>query len=138
MAAEIQQTSDITYRVYDWDRTDGNGNKRELHLEQSMKATKEFDEESKRNFQIQKNAISNMVDCNYFTTNIFEVHHQVDRDYSELDSFIILMCVEGSAEISTNGITESVKIGETLLLPAKAENTRFSSKGARFIEVYVD
>ncbi len=137
VAAEIQQTSDITYRVYDWDRTDSLGCKRELHLDQSINSTKEFEEESKKDFKVKANDISNVVNCNYFTTNIFEVKHQFDREYSNLDSFVILMCVDGSSDVTINGCTESVQTGETILLPASACNTHFTSRGAKFMEVYI-
>ena len=137
VVAEIQQTSDITYRVYDWDRTDSSGNKRELHLDQSVEATKKIEGDSKKDYQVDANSVSNVVNCNYFTTNIFEVNQSFERDYSKLDSFVILMCVEGDVEITTNGVTESVKIGETVLLPARVGSTQFSSNGARFIEVYI-
>ncbi|SCX99399.1 mannose-6-phosphate isomerase, type 1 [Nonlabens sp. Hel1_33_55] len=137
VAAEIQQTSDITYRVYDWDRIDNSGSKRELHLDQSINSTKEFEEESKKDFKVKANEISNVVNCNYFTTNIFQVNHQFEREYSNLDSFVILMCVEGSCKVSINGCTESVQTGETILLPATATSTHFSSRGAKFMEVYI-
>ncbi|PRP66232.1 type I phosphomannose isomerase catalytic subunit [Nonlabens agnitus] len=137
VAAEIQQTSDITYRVYDWDRTDSSGCKRELHLDQSVKSTKEFEEESKKDFEVKANDIANVVECNYFTTNIFEVRHQFDREYSNLDSFVILMCVEGNSKVTINGYTETVQTGETILLPATANTTHFTSNGAKFMEVYI-
>lgn len=138
LAAEIQQTSDITYRVYDWDRTDDSGQKRELHTQLAEQATKQFDSNGKAVYDLQPNASASLVNCEYFTTNILDVtNHQV-KDYSNLDSFVIFMCVEGEAEITTGLHTETVKMGETILIPANAEEVVFSSTNAKLLEVYVD
>lgn len=138
LAAEIQQTSDITYRVYDWDRTDDSGQKRELHTQLAEQATKQFDSNGKAVYDLQPNASASLVDCEYFTTNILDVtNHQV-KDYSNLDSFVIFMCVEGEAEITAGLHTETVKMGETILIPANAEEVVFSSTNAKLLEVYVD
>jgi len=135
--AEIQQTSDITYRVYDWERTDSNGQTRELHLSQSVKASKESSEESKKEFTVKTNRSSNVVACDYFTTNIFRVQNSFERNYANLDSFVILMCVSGIATVTVNGITEVVSKGETILLPATTAETYFFAKQAEFLEVYI-
>lgn len=137
LAAEIQQTSDITYRVYDWDRTDEQGQSRELHLEQSVMATKTFEDTCKSVINTQKNTPATVVDCDYFTTNILEIQTAYERDYASLDSFVILMCVEGCASVTTDGRTEIICKGETLMLPATTESASFFAKDARFLEVYV-
>lgn len=137
LAAEIQQTSDITYRVYDWDRTDEQGQARELHLEQSVIATKTFNAPCKRAVTPQKNAAATVVDCEYFTTNKLEIENTYARDYATLDSFVILMCVAGCASVTTDGHTEIICKGETLILPATTEQASFYAKDAQFLEVYV-
>jgi mannose-6-phosphate isomerase len=138
LAAEIQQTSDITYRVYDWDRTEVNGNQRDLHTEAAIKATKSFPSTGKSNYQLEADKTSNLVDCEYFTTNIFEVKSNQKRDYRNLDSFVIFMCVEGSAEVTINNVTETVTMGETILIPANTDSVTFNSEGSKLLEVFID
>ncbi|WP_178983237.1 type I phosphomannose isomerase catalytic subunit [Winogradskyella helgolandensis] len=137
LAAEIQQTSDITYRVYDWDRTDTNGHQRELHTDFAIAATKSFPSNGKRNYQLKANQTSNLVDCDFFTTNIFEVKSNQKRDYRSLDSFVIFMCVEGTAEVTINNVTEIVDMGETILIPANTDSVIFKSESAKLLEVYI-
>lgn len=138
LAAEIQQTSDVTYRVYDWDRTDVNGNQRDLHTEAAIKATKSFPSTGKSNYQLEADKTSNLVDCEYFTTNIFEVKSNQKRDYRNLDSFVIFMCVEGSAEVTIDNVTETVTMGETILIPANTDSVTFNSEGSKLLEVFID
>ena len=138
LAAEIQQTSDITYRVYDWDRTDKEGQKRDLHLDQSVAATKEFTEECKKDCKVNSNTSSNVVACDYFTTNVLRVNKTFEKSYANLDSFVILMCVEGCASVTVNNKTEIVFKGETILLPANSKEAFFFAKDAQFLEVYID
>jgi len=137
MVAEIQQTSDITYRVYDWDRVDGDGNERELHNDLAIEA---FDFDMPDNFRITydktPNQSNEMVSCPYFTTNYLKIN-QTLKKVNKHDSFIIYMCVDGEAEIITEGFSESIKKGETILLPAAIENYEISSKNVTLLEVYV-
>ncbi|WP_299105587.1 type I phosphomannose isomerase catalytic subunit [uncultured Winogradskyella sp.] len=137
LAAEIQQTSDITYRVYDWDRTDAAGEQRELHTVSAIGATKSFPSNGKSNYQLEENKTSNLVDCDFFTTNIFEVKANQKRDYSYLDSFVIFMCVEGTAEVTVNNLTEVVTMGETILVPANTDSVEFNSQGSKLLEVFI-
>ncbi|MDT0558990.1 type I phosphomannose isomerase catalytic subunit [Ichthyenterobacterium sp. W332] len=138
LAAEIQQTSDITYRVYDWDRIDDNGQQRELHTELAQKATKISTSNGKSDYRLEHNRTSNLVDCDFFTTNIFEVQGPQKRDYKGLDSFVIYMCVEGSAEIIVNNYSEFISIGETVLIPANCIDVIFNAQGAKILEIYID
>ena len=138
MAAEIQQTSDITYRVYDWDRTDDTGQKRELHTHFAEQATKQFDISSKSDYTIKPNKAANLVNCEYFTTNIIDVQTNQTNDYSGLDSFVIFMCVEGTIEITTDNHTETLKMGETILLPAITKEVLINSDNGKLLEVYID
>lgn len=96
LIAEIQQTSDITYRIYDWDRKDIDGNYRELHTEKALK-TIDFSAKNtyKTTYSKQENVASQVVTCPYFTTNILPVKGEKEVDLSRKDSFIIYMCVEG-------------------------------------------
>ncbi len=137
LAAEIQQTSDITYRVYDWDREDANGQKRELHTELAEKATKHFESNGKSNYTLNQDNTATLVSCEYFTTNLLYFNKNQEKNYSNLDSFVIFMCVEGSASISADGHTETVTAGETILLPAKTKSVVINTKSAKLLEVYV-
>lgn len=137
MVAEIQQTSDVTYRVYDWDRVDDDGNERELHNDLAIDA---IDFDMPDNFRVsyskEKNKSNEMVSCSYFTTNYIEVSGILKKE-ENIDSFLIYICVEGEAEIIANGKSEHLKKGETLLLPAAIEDYEISSKKATLLEVYV-
>lgn len=138
LAAEIQQTSDITYRVYDWDRVDNNGQKRELHTKLAEKATKKFKSNGKAIYKLESNKSANLVNCNYFTTNILNVNSNYIKNYKNLDSFVIFMCVEGIVELTAGDVTESLKMGETVLLPAINDEVEFNSQSGKLLEIYVD
>lgn len=137
LLAEIQQTSDITYRIYDWDRTDDFGNERELHTDLAMDAIG-FDMED--NFRVSYDKTSNhsnpMVSCQYFTTNYLKVDNELQKE-NTFDSFVIYICVEGEAEIKTATHSEVIKKGETILLPAAISTYQIVSEGATLLEVYV-
>jgi len=137
LLAEIQQTSDITYRVYDWDRVDDEGNSRELHNDLAIDA---FDFDMKDDFRIQyksdENISNEMVVCPYFTTNFIHVTDSILK-LNTKDSFFIYMCVEGDALIITETTTEFIKQGETILIPAAIETYKITSKNAKLLEVYV-
>jgi len=138
LAAEIQQTSDVTYRVYDWDRVDSNGNKRELHTDLAQKATRVFKSNGKCQYDLKDNVSSNLVNCNFFTTNIFKVKGLHQRDYRTKDSFKIFMCVDGVTKVTVDGYSEYIAIGETVLVPANCKSIVFNSQSAKLLEVYID
>lgn len=137
LLAEIQQTSDITYRIYDWDRTDDAGNARELHTELAIDAIG-FDMPD--NFRVSYNTTSNqsneMVSCPYFTTNFLKVDTELERE-NTYDSFMIYICVDGEAEIKTEEVTEVIKKGETILIPAAITTFQIVAEDATLLEVYV-
>lgn len=137
LLAEIQQTSDITYRVYDWDRRDAQGNERELHNDLALDAI-DFDMEN--DFKVQysksKNQSNEMVSCPYFTTNYLNITETIQKK-NDHDSFIIYIGVEGSANIITENYTETIKKGETVLLPAAITSFEITAENAKLLEVYV-
>ena len=136
--AEIQQTSDITYRIYDFDRTDDQGNERELHTELAVDALNFSDKiDTVRNYDQSVNDLHKIVRCEYFKTNFIAVVGEKEIDYSHTDSFVIFMCVEGSAKISIFGNMESIEFGETLLIPANAASVRIQSEHCKLLEVTV-
>lgn len=140
LLAEIQQISDVTYRIYDFDRKDAKGNKRELHIDWAVDAINyDFREDSKINFTAEKNKSVELVCCNYFTTNILEFNEKVDKDYNQIDSFIIYMNLEGDFLINYDGGSELVKKGETILIPACMETFQLIpiSSEVKTLEVYI-
>ncbi|MEP2171177.1 type I phosphomannose isomerase catalytic subunit [Polaribacter sp.] len=137
MLAEIQQTSDRTYRVYDWDRVDANGNERELHNDLAIDAIDfNLENDYKVNYSKSINQVNEMVDCPYFTTNYLEITNTIKKE-NKVDSFIIYMCVSGEVEIETANATERIIKGETVLIPAAIKTFQISSKNAKLLEVYV-
>ncbi|WP_053977417.1 type I phosphomannose isomerase catalytic subunit [Mangrovimonas xylaniphaga] len=137
LLAEIQQTSDVTYRVYDWDRVDSNGNGRELHNDLAIDA---IDFDMPDNFRVEyptdANKSNEMVSCPYFTTNYLKVDSKLEKKNTH-DSFIIYMCVEGKATIETEGAKETLVKGETVLMPYAIDTFTIDAKDATLLEVYV-
>ena len=139
LIAEIQQTSDITYRIYDFDRVDDKGNKRELHTEEALGA---IDYRKYPNYRTDytpvKNEAVHLVSCPYFTTNVMDYTEDVSKDYSLFDSFVIHVCLEGSYELKYNGESYPVKMGECLLLPNTVDKVELSTKsGFKILESYI-
>ncbi|WP_425658149.1 type I phosphomannose isomerase catalytic subunit [Tenacibaculum ascidiaceicola] len=139
LIAEIQQTSDITYRIYDWDRKDIDGNYRELHTEKALKAI-DFSAKNtyKTTYSKQENVASQVVTCPYFTTNILPVKGKKEVDLSRKDSFIIYMCVEGEVTFFYNNQQEIIRKGETILVPACIDKVEILSEGSsELLETYI-
>jgi len=137
--AEIQQTSDVTYRIYDWDRKTETGSKRELHTELALEAIDLSSEDGHDiAYKIEANATSEIISNSYFKTNIIAVKGEFNKDYSHNDCFIVLMGVAGQSVISLeNGNSEILKQGETLLVPASASKIKIISDEAKILEVSV-
>lgn len=140
MVAEIQQTSDTTYRVYDWDRIDQYGMYRELHVPQAL-YTIDFKKEDSYRTEYdknKKNATVEMVNCPYFTTNFINLDATLAKDYSELDSFVILMSVGGNFTLRYDGGEESVSFGECILIPNALKKVEIHAQGeCRILESYI-
>lgn len=134
--AEIQQTSDITYRVYDFNRRDKNGNLRELHTEQALDA---IDYQKKDDFKVSypksENTTNAMVNCPYFITNYLKLTQNFEKEIGSEDSFHIYMCVKGSGTLSDGKIELSVKQGETILFPASCQKMYVNTNGMELLEV---
>lgn len=140
LVAEIQQTSDITYRIYDYDRTDNEGKKRELHTDLAIDAIDfSYQEEYKTKYNTEKNKSSEIVSCEYFTTNILEFSEKLEKDYHQIDSFIIYMNLAGQFSIEYEGGTVQVEKGETILIPASLESVRLNpiTEEVKLLEVYI-
>ncbi|MCW5517408.1 type I phosphomannose isomerase catalytic subunit [Muriicola sp. Z0-33] len=136
LLAEIQQTSDITYRVYDFNRKDKNGALRELHTELALDA---IDFERKDDFYVSysktRDALNTMVDSPYFKTNYLDLTTNFSQDLSSVMSFVIYMCVEGKATIVNEDGEVDIKKGETVLISADTEAIQILTKGASFLVV---
>lgn len=138
LLAEIQQTSDITYRIFDWNRVDNNGNPRELHTSLAINAIDfEKKDDYKLSYERINNLSSNIARCEYFSTNFLPVKGKVERNYSKIDSFIIFMCVSGNAEIELNNNFERIEMGQTILIPALNKRVNILAESAELLEVYI-
>ncbi|MDB2462688.1 class I mannose-6-phosphate isomerase [Algibacter sp.] len=138
LLAEIQQTSDVTYRIYDYNRVDAStGKERELHNELALDAIDfKYYSDFKTDYNKEVNTSNTLVHSPYFKTNFITVEENITKDYSSLDSFVIYMCVSGDLEIECNNEKYTLKIGETILLPATINNVNILSKKADFLEIY--
>jgi len=125
LLAEIQQTSDVTYRIYDFDRTDAKGNKRELHIEEALDAL-DFDhyDDYKTSYDPKINNTNPLVKCPYFQTNLLNYTVETTRNYSNIDSFVILIGLEGKLDIEYPEGSNTLVKGETILIPASINNLK--------------
>jgi mannose-6-phosphate isomerase len=137
MLAEIQQTSDITYRIYDWDRQDAQGNYRELHTDLAMAAI-DFDmpNDFKKSYSKTINQSNDMVSCQYFKTAFLPVEGTISKENTK-DAFYIYICVDGQASFTVNDVEVAIKKGETVLMPACVKDYVISANKAKLLEVYV-
>lgn len=137
LLAEIQQTSDITYRVYDWDRVDANGVGRELHIEEAVDAINFSFKGEKSNYSTVKNQANSMVSCDYFTTNYLHIDNDKVIDNYDKDSFAIYMCTEGEALLEGDGFQEHIKFGETVLIPSALKNFQINTSHVKLLEIFI-
>lgn len=138
--AEIQESSDATYRIYDYDRKDDKGNERELHTELALEvihfnATKN----PKTSYKPMLNKAVQLVKCEYFTTDLLEFDKKMTLPYNLTETFVVYMCLEGSFEISGGTATVQVEKGETVMLPAGMKYPTLIPQGkAKVLEVFID
>lgn len=138
--AEIQQTSDVTYRIFDFNRKDANGNTRELHTELAKDAINyEVLDDYRTHYEAVKDEPVELVACPYFTTSLYDLTETITCDYSELDSFVIFICMEGTCKLVDNEGNEiALQAGETVLIPAATEEVTIQPEGAvKLLETYV-
>jgi mannose-6-phosphate isomerase len=133
--AEIQQTSDITYRIYDFDRKDADGKTRELHVEEALDAINYTVVHAKKEYGKEVNLSNKMVDCPYFTTNFLPLDGKAEI-HKTGTSFTVYMCVDGAFTLEANGRKYAYKKGDTVLVPAGISD--FSLDGnASILEIYI-
>ena len=135
VVAEIQQTSDITYRLYDFDRVDATGATRELHVDLALEAINYNTVETKKEYTKNVNESNEVVHCPYFTTNFIPLDGKITVNKSE-KSFTVYMCIEGKFEIEYNEFKFCYKKGDTVLIPA-AMNVFIVSGKASILEIYI-
>lgn len=130
--AEIQQTSDVTYRIYDYGRLGKDGKPRELHTELAREAIDYTVLPDYRSHYVSvKNRETELVVCPYFTTSLYDIDAPVEKDLAGLDSFLVVMCLSGSGVLTDDEGNESpIRQGETLLVPATTRSIRFEPEGA--------
>ncbi|MFW5890004.1 MAG: type I phosphomannose isomerase catalytic subunit [Marinilabiliaceae bacterium] len=141
LLAEIQQTSDVTYRIYDFDRRDADGNTRELHTAEALDAI-DFSggKDYKTHYEPKPNDVTPVVECPYFETSLIDLRgHELQKDFYNLDSFMVLMCVEGTAEIIFHeNQSELITTGETVLVPADLRTIKIrTSATCKLLEVHI-
>lgn len=136
---EIQQSSDTTYRIYDYDRVDKDGHPRELHTERAAESIDYTVQDDYRvHYERKSNEPVKLVSCPYFTTNVLQINQPVARDYSRLDSFVCLICLNGEGTITGHGQTAALTPGMLILLPAEDNGEVEINGNLRALEVYID
>ncbi|QGK76916.1 type I phosphomannose isomerase catalytic subunit [Flavobacterium sp. SLB02] len=135
VVAEIQQTSDITYRLYDFDRKDAQGNTRELHVDLALDAINYNKVHTQKKYETKVNTSNVVVDCPYFTTNFIALENKVEVAKSG-ETFTVYMCIEGSFKIEFEGFRQTYIKGDTVLVPAEINAFILSGK-ASILEIYI-
>lgn len=137
---EIQQTSDITYRIYDWNRKSTGKGKRELHTDLALEAI-DFKQTGKNKIRLEPilNKTVNLVNCEFFNTNILSLTKAIDKEFYSNDSFVVYICLDGEFSICWDDNSENVTKGETVLLPAMIKEVTLKPiNEARLLEVYIN
>jgi len=135
--AEIQQTSDVTYRIYDFKRKDKDGNYRQLHTQEASESINyTVLKDYRTQYTPQKNESQLLVECPYFNTAVYDLTEGMTIDYSELDSFVILIGLKGEGKLMIDGEETDFKAGETILVPASVQEVRTEGT-VKFLETYV-
>ncbi len=138
--AEIQQTSDITYRVYDWDRVDSNGKSRELHTELARDVIDYSPvEKARTDYTTKPDFPSRIITCPYFTTNYLHLTKSLTKSYAGCESFVIIMCTEGKLDITWDNGTLNMVKGETALIPHEVmEITIIPAPETKILETFIE
>lgn len=140
LLAEIQQTSDVTYRIFDYNRVDAQtGKERELHNDLALDViTFEVEDSYKTQYETKENLSNKLIHTPYFKSNVLIVTEVTFKNYSKIDSFVIYICTEGIVNIVTNNNEHELSMGETILIPASIKNLELvPKKSAKLLEVYL-
>ena len=136
--AEVQQTCDLTYRIYDYNRRDCDGNLRQLHTDKAAESIDYTVHDNYRTYYepMQDEGVQ-LITCPYLSTAVYDLNDPMTIDYSELDSFVIFVGLQGSCELTDDsGHTVSFREGETVLLPATTKTVKVDGT-IKFLETYV-
>ena len=137
---EIQQTSDITYRIFDWNRKNSGKEKRELHIDMALDAI-DFNLTGKNKIRLvpELNKTKNLISCEFFTTNILILDKPINKEYYFNDSFVVYICIDGEFLICWDDNSEKIAKGETVLLPAMIKEVILKPLNeAKFLEIYIN
>ena len=135
--AEIQETSDVTYRIYDFKRKDKDGNYRQLHTEAAAECIDySVENDYRTKYEARKNEGVELAQCPHFTTSVYDLDEPMLLDYSELDSFVVLIALSGECTLSTGDVEMQLRAGETVLLPATTQTLNVSGT-VKFLETFV-
>lgn len=137
LLAEIQQTSDITYRIYDWNRRDSDGRMRELHTDLALKTINFSASKSRLNYDQQMNLPVHIGGTKFFEVNKISLSRDFSRSLDFANSFKVYMCISGKATMESNGFSVDVKNGETILIPAELQDLKIKTSHASFLEVFI-
>lgn len=135
---EVQQTSDVTYRIYDWDRVDASGKGRELHTALAVDAI-DFEADAdllRKPYNLGSGGEAKVIDSKFFTMTMHDVAGHKELDRSALDSFVVYIALEGSVRITADGAEESLAEGELVLIPAECCDIEFVGN-AKLMEIYI-
>lgn len=137
--AEIQQSSDVTYRIYDYDRKDAvTGKKRQLHTDHALDAIDfELQDSYHTDYDRKINQTNELINTPFFNSNFLQVQGNLKRDYSHLDSFVIYMCVKGNGTLIYDGTSYKLGFGECLLLPAGLALVQLEATHMELLEIYM-
>ena len=141
MVAEVQQTSDCTYRIYDYDRTDKDGKKRQLHTAEAMDAI-DFSGirgHASTRYEARQNATTTLAHCSYFTTRLISFDSPMRKNLEDVDTFVVYLCVDGLAAVKSMETIVPMHTGECVLVPAVADNVELFCEGpSKLLEITID
>jgi mannose-6-phosphate isomerase len=138
LLAEIQQTSDVTYRIYDFDRVNAEGKKRELHVAEALDAIDfSYFTSYKTEYEEKLNEPVVLASCNYFTTHKLVIDKTIERSYENLDSFVILICTGGNGSLQCDQKEYTLSLGEVILIPANLKRISLASDDLEILETFV-
>ena len=143
--AEIQENSDLTYRLFDYNRTDAQGNRRPLHIDKAIDVLNYSSVGTELVKHSGNDIVQNLIQSQYFTVNKLCLDRTVQRDYAPLDSFVIYLCTEGSLTINTTELPEdagamlTLSEGECCLIPAVLNDVTITPESkAELLEIYME
>ena len=135
---EIQQSSDVTYRIYDFGRVDSQGRPRQLHVEEAKEAIDYAVAAPEVRREVEANVPTELVRSPFFTTGAYRLTEPMACDYADLDSFVILVCTAGTCRVACGDEEVRLTAGHTLLVAAEAKGVTLMPEGeATVLESYV-